>query len=41
MQKLQARAQKQQERPTEKPTAAPGGVDIEDAPLIAKNEEGD
>lgn len=37
---LQARAQKQQERPTEKPAAAPGGVDIEDAPLIAKMKKG-
>ena len=37
---LQARAQKQQERPTGKPAAAPGGVDIEDAPLIAKMKKG-
>ena len=37
---LQARARKQQERPTEKPAAAPGGVDIEDAPLLAKMKKG-
>lgn len=37
---LQARAQRQQERPTDQPATAGSTVDIEDAPLIGKMKKG-